>query len=202
MPTGYTAAIEDGIDFPTFALNCARAFGACVELRDEPGGGEVIPDAFEPSDYHSKAIERILANMQTLLSMTPEERVQAAEKQWQENEAQRLRTLDRKKKLELAYLVMLNKVKEWEPPTEDHAQLKTFMQEQIRESIRFDCATSYAPEPSLRLSADEWHKQSMDDYIRDLAYHRENDTEEKKRAKDRTEWVKALRQSLIETMEG
>lgn len=40
MPTGYTADIKDGIDFKTYAMNCARAFGACVMLRDEPGGGD------------------------------------------------------------------------------------------------------------------------------------------------------------------
>ena len=39
-------------------MNCARAFGACVELRDEPGGGDRIPEAFEPSDYHLKAVEK------------------------------------------------------------------------------------------------------------------------------------------------
>lgn len=33
MPTGYTAAIADGIDFKTFAMNCTRALGACVTLR-------------------------------------------------------------------------------------------------------------------------------------------------------------------------
>lgn len=50
MPTGYTADIKDGISFETYAMNCARAFGACVSLRDKPSGGKVIPDAFEPSD--------------------------------------------------------------------------------------------------------------------------------------------------------
>jgi hypothetical protein len=32
MPTGYTSAIADGIEFKDFALRCARAFGALVEL--------------------------------------------------------------------------------------------------------------------------------------------------------------------------
>ena len=34
MPTGYTADIKDGIDFKTYAMNCARAFGARVMLRE------------------------------------------------------------------------------------------------------------------------------------------------------------------------
>ena len=35
MPTGYTAElIEKGMEFNDFVLTCARAFGACIELRD------------------------------------------------------------------------------------------------------------------------------------------------------------------------
>jgi hypothetical protein len=58
MPTGYTADIKNGISFKTFAMNCARAFGACVTLRDEPGGGDKIPEAFEASTYHAQQVEK------------------------------------------------------------------------------------------------------------------------------------------------
>lgn len=51
MPTGYTAAIADGIDFKTYALSCARAFGALVEMRDEPANAP-IPEEFKPSSYY------------------------------------------------------------------------------------------------------------------------------------------------------
>jgi len=39
MPTGYTAEIYEGekeVTFEKFALTCARAFGACITIRDEP----------------------------------------------------------------------------------------------------------------------------------------------------------------------
>jgi hypothetical protein len=38
MPTGYTAGVADGTitEFREYALLCARAFGACIMLRDEP----------------------------------------------------------------------------------------------------------------------------------------------------------------------
>jgi hypothetical protein len=36
MPTGYTAAIKDGISFEKFVWDCARGMGALVMMRDEP----------------------------------------------------------------------------------------------------------------------------------------------------------------------
>lgn len=98
MPTGYTADIKDGIDFKTYAMNCARAFGACVMLRDEPGGGERIPDAFEPSDlfvrYHLKAVEKARVELAALDAMTPAECERAAAKAWDDAETSRLMRLE------------------------------------------------------------------------------------------------------------
>ena len=34
MPTGYTYKIGEGASFKEFVMACARAFGACVEMRD------------------------------------------------------------------------------------------------------------------------------------------------------------------------
>lgn len=53
MPTGYTSYIGQGCDFKTFAMKCARAFGACIDMRDSSLDAQ-IPDSFEPSRYHLK----------------------------------------------------------------------------------------------------------------------------------------------------
>jgi hypothetical protein len=113
MPTGYTADIKDGIDFKTYAMNCARAFGACVMLRDEPGGGERIPDAFEPSDYHLKAVEKARVELAALDAMTPAECERAAAKAWDDAETSRLMRLEDCRKLRAAYEAMLSKVQAW-----------------------------------------------------------------------------------------
>ena len=34
MPTGYTARIKDGMEFKEYALEYARAFGACLSLQE------------------------------------------------------------------------------------------------------------------------------------------------------------------------
>ena len=56
MPSGYTNKIKDDISFEEFALSCARAFGACVEMRDDPGDAK-IPEEFTPSPYYKKALD-------------------------------------------------------------------------------------------------------------------------------------------------
>ena len=196
MPTGYTAPIEHGISFEKFALNCARAFGACVSLRDEPGGGEAIPEEFAPSDYHEKNAARDREELAAVIAMTPQEREQAAAKKWEDGENYRLAALATRQKLRAAYEEMLAKVNAWVPPTPDHVGLKTFMRNQIENSIDFDCGEEYYSAPKPRLSGEQWALERTAQIARDIEYHAQEYAEELKRTADRTAWVKALRASL------
>ena len=58
MPTGYTADIYEGNDvsFRDFALKCARAFGACIEQRDDDANDK--PKLIEKTkdNYHIKRL--------------------------------------------------------------------------------------------------------------------------------------------------
>lgn len=156
MPTGYTDDIKDGISFSTFALNCARAFGATITLRDESGGGEKIPDQFEPSDYHSKALENAEAELLALHKMTPEACQEQCDVDYAADEAFRLDRLQRNKDQIDSYRSMLEQVKAWTPPSADHVGMKDFMIEQIESSIRFDDSSDYYGKPTERLSGSEW----------------------------------------------
>ena len=68
MPTGYTAKIADGQTFEEFILSCARAFGALVEMRDEPADAP-IPEEFKPSAYHTTQIGVARAKMEEIRTM-------------------------------------------------------------------------------------------------------------------------------------
>lgn len=196
MPTGYTADIKDGITFQTFALNCARAFGACVTLRDEPGGSENIPAAFEPSDYHLKAVQQARDEMAALQAMTPEQQDRAANEAWDRAETARVQRLEEQRTTRAAYLVMLAKAKAWVSPSPDHDRLKEFMVEQITKSIDFDCDESYIIQPTPRATGAEWAATQAACLNRDIAYHEKEHASEVERAASRTRWVQALRQSL------
>ena len=196
MPTGYTADIKDGIDFKTYAMNCARAFGACVMLRDEPGGGDKIPDEFEPSDYHVKAGEKARCELAELDSITPAERKRAAAKAWDDAETSRLMRLEECRKTRSAYEAMLAKVKAWKPPTPDHTGLHEFMQEQIKQSIDFDCNERRYSTPTARLTGDAWAEEQRTQLLRDVRYHEKEHAAEVDRAAARTLWIQALRDAL------
>ena len=86
MPSAYTAAVSDGIDFKTFVLRCARAMGACVSMRDDPLDVP-IPERFEPSDYHVRKTLEAEAQLETLRAMSPAEAETAAAAEYAEKVA-------------------------------------------------------------------------------------------------------------------
>ena len=198
MPTGYTADIKNGISFETYAMNCARAFGACVTLRDDSPGGDKIPLVFEPSDYHAKAAQKARDELATLLAMAPKDCERAAAKEWDDFETARLKRLEEMRKIREAHQTMLLKVKAWKPPTPDHVGLHEFMRTQIEESIAFDCDDSYYREPTPHLNGDQWAANEAARLNHSIAYHEEQHAKEVERAASRTAWVRALRFALHE----
>jgi hypothetical protein len=194
MPTGYTAAIADGIDFNTYAWSCARAMGALIMMRDEPADAP-IPERFEPSDYHTKKLEEAHATLAKLETMAKEEAAQAAELAYSVKVQERDNTIWKAHELRRKYETMLAQVKAWVPPTPDHEGFKQFMAEQIIQSISFDCDISYL-KPIQKLSPMEWLASSHAEAMRDISYHEAEHAKEVERANGRSAWVAKLRESL------
>jgi hypothetical protein len=196
MPTGYTADVQDGkiTEFADFAMQCARAFGACIMMRDDPADAP-IPDVFEPCSYYADAIREDEAHLERLRAMNLDQRAVAAVEynaaefaSWEKYET-------RKKETRQRYEHMLAQVRVWTPPTDDHTEMKKFMEEQLTNSIDFDCGGRQQPMP-VPLKRDEWHHKEVAEVERRLARNREENVKEIERAAKRTAWVAALRKSL------
>lgn len=194
MPTGYTSMIidGDGCDFKTFALQCARAFGALVEMRDDAMDAP-IPDEFKPSDYNKKELDKATKELAKVQTITDKQAERQAEEQfihdmeeWHESQKKCTEKLRR-------YENMMAEVRKWKPPTSEHDGLHKFMFEQIKESIDFDCG-GY-PQP-VKLSGKDWIDKKVASALRDIEYNAKSHAEELKRCKERSEWVKALKASL------
>lgn len=194
MPTGYTVDVQSGkvTEFRDFALQCARAFGALVTMRDGPVDAP-IPERFAPSDYHTKAIALAKADLADVGTWTPDradfEAMRTYEREhqaWERREAEKGQQRAR-------YEAMLAKVNAWTPPTPDHAGLKEFMAKQLSDSIPWDCAESKPPEI---LRGAIYREKRLAEARRDLDYHIREDAKEQARAAERTEWIRALRASL------
>lgn len=195
MPTGYTHPVATGeiSDFRTFALRCARAFGALVEMRDEPMDAE-IPEQFDPSDYHTKRLAECRKELSRIEGATVQECNQFAAQEharalvaWEERRAEKRLTRER-------YEAMLAKVREWKPPTDDHRGLAEYMVKQLEESIDFDC-TLCGHKPKL-LDGATWKAMQMVWLRDDIRYHTQHERDDKERAAKRSQWVADLRKSL------
>lgn len=199
MPTGYTADIKDGITFEQYAMNCAKAFGACVTMRDDPQDTP-IPDEFEPSSYHKDAIEKAENDLENLKRITKINATKLALLEY-DSEVSRIETAMKKNRdLEIKYKAMLLQVNAWQPPTQDHFKFKEFMASQISQSIDWDCGNDYyvrSLEKIEMLTGQEWITKARVRLLKDIDYHSKNWEEEKERVAGRNSWVKKLRESLI-----
>ena len=195
MPTGYTAAIADGISFRDFVMQCARSRGALIEMRDDPLDTP-IPKRFEPSDYHIKQQQIAADEGQRLQAMTAEEAEIEAERDFEKECAHNARSIDKTNNLRRKYEVMLKQVRAWKPPTAEHIELKQFMIDQIVDSMKFDCdyCTRYQPQ---RLTGAEWLKKKLDTAVDNYKYHQDAYLKEVERVESRNRWVKALVESLV-----
>lgn len=197
MPTGYTADVQSGkvTDFPEFAMQCARAFGALIMMRDDPRNAQ-IPEQFKPQtsyyDEQITAAKATLADIGALSEADCQRRAQAehadALKHW--------RTRHREKtEQKTRYEAMIAKTEAWIPPTPDHTELRTFMVKQLRESIDFDCSSSYDNEPVAQ-DAEAWRAATIAKAERDLEYGLKHRQEEIERTDGCNKWVADLRASL------
>jgi hypothetical protein len=195
MPTGYTYKVKEGkTSFRDFLLDCSRAFGALVTLRDEPNAP--IPEEFLLEPYHKEKLTNARGELKRAESMSLEEAEQEAEREYKLS----LREFNRGKKENTQtrknYESILEQARTWQPPTKDHIGLRDFMVSQLEESIKFDCGGSYYDEPPQKKTGEEYKAGLIESSQRDVAYHGEEYKKEVQRAKERTDWVKALKGSL------
>lgn len=194
MPTGYTADVGDGkvTDFRTFALQCARNFGATIMQRDDPASE--LPKLREESDYYAKRVAEAEARIAQLAKMTPEEATLAAQADSEKRLAEHERYAENRRQTRVRYEAMMEKVRAWQPPTPGHESMKKFMLSQLTESIEFDCA-GYAPYPHP-IHTEAWLQQEREKAHHDLEYAIKSRGEEQVRCANANAWIRALYASL------
>lgn len=196
MPTGYTNSIKDGISFQTFVMQCARAMGACVSMRDDPSD-KPIPDKFEASSWHKDRIKETKKELETLKKTSLAQAELKAMKQYKKENQEVEQAINKANDLRIKYKTMLIQVKDWQLPTPDHQGLKDFMIQQINSSIEFDCGTSYYTDKQVTLlTSQQWIEKETARLLKSLDYHIKKDMEERERVSGRNTWVKQLRESL------
>lgn len=198
MPTGYTVDIKKGITFEQFAMNCARAFDACVTMRDDPMD-KPIPESFEPSSWHKERLDELSQELIQINRMSIGEAEEQASESFERETKKQEKAIVEDRKLMEQYNDMLRQVKQWTPPTEEHIEFKNFMIKQIEGSIESDGMVDfYVKHPPKRVMGEEWLLEKKNRIQKDINYHEVEDQKEKDRTESRNRWVKALRSSLIQ----
>ena len=201
MPTGYTAPVKDGeiTEFNEFAWRCARAFGAMILMREEPLDKKIdIPDHYEPDpqSYNEKSLKEAIERLPAVEAMTDEEAEVAAQKERDELEKRQERYNAEAAQAKERYEAMLEKVRAWEPPSEDHAELKAFMESQLTESIEFDGTPTTAYGDRAELSGPEWREREIERLKRGIEQDEKRIAETAEREESRLEWMRQLRDSV------
>lgn len=197
MPTGYTSDIEKGISFEQFVLRCARAFGACVTMRDDAHDTK-IPNVFKPSPYHQEEIKTSEKKLKTIKKMTPKQCEEAAVRDYNKQVRENNYSIKKNEDLKAKYEAMIEEVQKWVPPSPDHTGLKTFMIEQLTTSITHDCDTDYYRKNKPKQSnGEQWKAKELKELTEDIKYHTQENQKEVDRCRDRSIWVQLLKKSLV-----
>lgn len=195
MPTGYTSAVADGkiATLREFALQCARGMGALYAMRDEPWDAP-IPNAIPANtSYRDEKIAEAEKLLAEVIALSDEQAERRALMDYEHEVQRRAKYAAEQEETKARYDAMSLQVASWEGAPEG---LKSFMMEQLAESVRFDCVgMKYYPEP-MKLSGSEWRKAQIDKATRDLSYHRNELAKEIHRANERNAWLAQLHASL------
>lgn len=198
MPTGYTAAIANDISFEEYALQCARAFGACLHQRDDNTTDK--PKLREESSGHyEQMLLEAEAELGAFKTMTMAQKEAVGQELKEEEVARCQERFNEKVLLKNKYNDMLAKVQAWTPPSLDHVELKRFMADQIIKSIEFDCDTDYAINElrkASEMTALEYHAKKVSELEWNVSYYAEQADEEKQRNTNANQWIKSLYDSL------
>jgi hypothetical protein len=198
MPTGYTAQIKDGITFKQFIMSCARAFGACVEMREEPADAP-IPESFSTPSYHQERMDEAKKELALISNISIETAIIEANDAYNKELTRIKKAILESEELEVKYCHMLKQVHAWSPPSPEHVGLKDFMIEQIESSIKHDLMKDYYEKRLCEIkcsSGAQWKKTMIESKVRDIEYYAKEHEEEKSRVESRNSWIKALRKSL------
>lgn len=186
--------MESDQTFREFALSCARAFGACVELREEPIHGD-IPE-FRPSLRSLQKAEEAKSERQRLLDMSDEDRIKFGQAKKEEEIASAEKYLAKELVQNLRLSLMRDHVLAWKAPSSEHTGLRDFMLDQLKISANsLEYSEKIIREAKASFARD-YYDRALKGADRDIEYHEKAQIEENQRTFKRNRWVKELKASL------
>ena len=197
MATGYTSDVTTGgvTDLRTFTLRCARAFGACVDQRDEAIGA--LPRRTEVPSYFRERLAAAERRLAEVMAMTATDAYREAVASYGRVLREKALAVLRAQEARARCEEMLAKVKAWTIPTADHAELKAFMVAQLTETIRWDGNSVWGDSETTTPGTEEEELRRLRASARaELRSARADMKREMRLAEERNAWISALYASL------
>lgn len=205
MPTGYTAGIENGTitTFEEYALICMRAFGATMHLRDESLDCEYEPR--KVSNFYEEQLKKLEDEYTQFLKKSDDEIIHEYKEKLIKNETYYLNEIINKTNLKIKYENILNDVRNYQVPTEEHVEFKKFMETQLVDTINWDCDIDYCEnelnnikENFNNIDVDKIKKDKIKNLEKDISYYQSEKESEIKRVDNSNKWCIDLFESLKE----
>lgn len=194
MPTGYTQLLVDNPDMPLnkWALHCARAFGACITMRDDDPNLPA-PKKFKPDlRYHKNSLRKAHALIRKLEKMNQKQRDAYTKKKREETKKHYTEQLKTAEEDQKAFDNMKFQIKNWNPPSQ-YDGLKKFMLEQIESSTTH---ASYYIDNLNKVDTTDYWKEDLNAAKHGIQYHTEGIAKEIEATNKRNEWLLGLYKNL------
>lgn len=195
MPTGYTCGVQDGTitGLKDYMLNCAKGFGAFMHMRDNSISTNV--EYRKASDYYINKLDEVKMEYERFMKLTDEDIQVEIDKNYEKTIRNKQEGLKKFKEGKQRYFNMLQKVREWEAPTEEHNNLKKFAIEQLENSLDFDYSDGslkYYEESPSKETVQEYKAWKLKDCLKDMEYYSKAYREEMERVEEANQWIKDL----------
>jgi hypothetical protein len=188
---GHSAKVRSGEitelrDYALLSLRAWRSSDGEVEI-----GYDVASAEEQPNPYYARKLAEAQSRLASLKAVKAEEaqlhshethgKAHSAWSEWtRERKARRARTQG-----------MLKKLKSWKPPTQDLAELKHFMREELETALADEALESDPPKPS-RIAARKHLAEALEQAERDVAHYARKVEEEERRVARENEHLRAL----------
>lgn len=177
--------IED-YSLEEYIWECARSF---VTLNDV--GKPSFP---EESSWHQDALKKAEIDLARISSLTEEELIKEADADYFNNIKYYEETLIKKKNDLVKYRKILEKAKQWIPPSPEHIELKNFMLRQLTEAIDWDCNIPYyeglLSQP--KISKEDYFNNTVATLKSDIIYHKDKALRDHKKHIEHVKWIQLL----------
>lgn len=204
MPTGYTYKVMDGsiTELNQFVLQCARAFGALVHMRDDDMDAPIR--LAQTSDYYKKMLDEAKAELDAIIAVTDPAKQADLGRERVQRDLKRAREFLKEQEEENARNHrMQTLVSEYEAPP-NWLKLKGFMREQLSISLHSDRALTLQRESIVEMERVlndetkmiETYHQLIKDAQRDVNYYEKELQKDYSRAEERNAMIIELFESL------